>query len=250
MSAIVTGGAQGIGLSISRALLRNAYKVALLDFNPTVGELACEGLKKEFGKDSVLFVHCDVTNEKQLTSAYKESVRKFGGLDVVCNNAGIGDEVNYKKTVAVNLTAVISSSLMAFEYMSTNKGGKGGVIVNISSAAGFFPQSSAPVYTATKQGVIGYTKSIEEWYSTDGIRVNCVCPAFTDTALFRKSISHVDSQFAEDLVASLGVMSTDYVAEAVLRTIQDSSLNGILLLVRRRDGLNIVEVNMKKVAKL
>jgi hypothetical protein len=68
--------------------------------------------------------------------------------------------------------------------------------------------------------------------------------------LFRKSISHVDSQFAEDLVASLGVMSTDYVAEAVLRTIQDSSLNGILLLVRRRDGLNIVEVNMKKVAKL
>jgi 15-hydroxyprostaglandin dehydrogenase (NAD) len=139
---------------------------------------------------------------------------------------------------------------MAFEYMSTNKGGKGGVIVNISSAAGFFPQSSAPVYTATKQGVIGYTKSIEEWYSTDGIRVNCVCPAFTDTALFRKSISHVDSQFAEDLVASLGVMSTDYVAEAVLRTIQDSSLNGILLLVRRRDGLNIVEVNMKKVAKL
>ncbi|XP_067885414.1 15-hydroxyprostaglandin dehydrogenase [NAD(+)]-like isoform X2 [Heterodontus francisci] len=183
--ALVTGAAQGIGRSFTEALLRHGAKVALVDLNGSAGEDCKKALDGEFDAARSLFIACDVGSEEQLKCAFRKTIDLFGSLDIVCNNAGINNENNWEQTININLTSVIRGTYIALEYMSKEHGGKGGVIVNMASLAGIYPAPHGPVYTATKHGVIGFTRAIAATskLSGYGVRINTICPGFVDTPL-------------------------------------------------------------------
>ncbi|PWA29841.1 hypothetical protein CCH79_00019535, partial [Gambusia affinis] len=117
--------------------------------------------------------------------AFQRTVDQFGRLDIVINNAGINNEKNWEKTIQVNLTSVIKGTYLALEHMSKEYGKQGGTIINVSSMAAFLHSPHQPVYTATKHGVIGFTRAMADAAAQDdyGVRINVLCPAFVDTPL-------------------------------------------------------------------
>ena len=119
--ALVTGGANGIGLALVKALIKEGTKVVIADVNPAGAAVA-----QEFGADKVLFVKTDVTNSDEFESifltffvrfynllfsdAFREAVQKFGGIDIVCNNAGIAREDQWETMIAINSVSYLNIS--------------------------------------------------------------------------------------------------------------------------------------------
>ncbi|XP_038564908.1 15-hydroxyprostaglandin dehydrogenase [NAD(+)]-like isoform X2 [Micropterus salmoides] len=212
--AVVTGAAQGIGKAMTEMLLQNGAKVALLDVNETEGKKLMEALKREYGLERTLFHICDVESEEQIKAAFQKTAETFGGIDILCNNAGIANETAWEKTVSINLVGVIRGTYLALEHMSKLSGGRGGIIVNTASITGLSPVLSFPVYTATKHGVVGFTRAMAAASAASGygIRVNALCPGCVQTDLFSTSISNLGlySHLADEtqkLVEKLGMLT-------------------------------------------
>ncbi|GFG40407.1 hypothetical protein Cfor_07241 [Coptotermes formosanus] len=163
-------------------LLQN---VAVCDVDLRKGENAVRELQAEYGADRVIFIKTDVTNIAELEGAFKKTHTTFQALDIVINNAGILDDGRWELEIAINLNAAVRGTLLGLQYMGKDKGGKGGVVVNISSTAGLAPVAGAPVYVATKHAVIGLSRSFGLPYHFDrtGVRVLAMCPGVTDTRL-------------------------------------------------------------------
>nr|XP_015816736.2 15-hydroxyprostaglandin dehydrogenase [NAD(+)] isoform X2 [Nothobranchius furzeri] len=236
-TAVVTGAAMGIGKAMTVILLQNGAKVALLDINETAGETLMESLKKTYGAKT-LFMKCDVESEEQIKAAFQKTKETLGGIDILCNNAGILNEASWEKTVSINLTSVIRVAYIAVEHMSKLKGGQGGVIVNTASMAGISPFVTCPTYTATKFGVIGFTRAMGG--ASDrlgyGIRFNAICPGFVQTDLLA-GIPDRLGQFSElgestgVMMEKIGILTTSDVAESLLEIVKDETRNGEALLV-------------------
>uniref|UniRef100_G3PVZ8 15-hydroxyprostaglandin dehydrogenase n=1 Tax=Gasterosteus aculeatus aculeatus TaxID=481459 RepID=G3PVZ8_GASAC len=158
--ALVTGGAQGIGRAVVERLLQSSAKVAVVDLNKACGEESKTELDAMFGEGNCYFIPCDVSNGDALRDAFHRTVDQFGRLDIVINNAGINNEKNWEKTIQVNLTSVIKGTYLALEQMSKEYKKEGGAIINVSSMAAFVHSPHQPVYTATKHGVIGFTRAM------------------------------------------------------------------------------------------
>ncbi|KAF6725166.1 15-hydroxyprostaglandin dehydrogenase [NAD(+)] [Oryzias melastigma] len=237
-SAVVTGAAGGIGKGLSEVLLRNGAKVALLDVNESAGQSLMESLNQKHGTGSALFLKCDVESEEQLRAAFQKAVETFGGIDILCNNAGVMNETAWEKTVSINLMSVIRASYIALEHMSKLNGGRGGVIVQTASMAGLGPFPSCPVYTATKSGVVGFTRAmaVASEVSGYGIRFNALCPTFVQTEMIT-NISGKLGQFthltgmAVKLTEKLGILSVSEVAESLLELVTDETKNGEALMI-------------------
>ncbi|CAH0720617.1 unnamed protein product, partial [Brenthis ino] len=189
---LVTGGAAGIGAGLVRGLLtQNASHVAFLDILEREGESLEGELLNNFGALKAKFIKCDVSNDEQLTRAYQQVIDKYKRLDAVINNAaviGVADGI-HQKTVDVNLTATINSTLKALELMSVDNGGGGGIVINVSSVEAL-QHKSPPVYSATKLAVLQFSTQIaasnEEKYANTGVRIITVCLGPTDTALLHR----------------------------------------------------------------
>uniref|UniRef100_G3N994 15-hydroxyprostaglandin dehydrogenase n=1 Tax=Gasterosteus aculeatus aculeatus TaxID=481459 RepID=G3N994_GASAC len=151
-SAVVTGAAMGIGRAITEVLLQNGAKVALLDVDETAGRSLKEVLDREYPPERTLFLSCDVESEEQIKAALQETAETFGGIDIMCNNAGILNEAAWEKAVSINMMGVIRGTYLALEHMSKLSGGRGGVIVNMASMAGLGPLPSCPVYRPLSTG--------------------------------------------------------------------------------------------------
>ncbi|XP_013770164.1 15-hydroxyprostaglandin dehydrogenase [NAD(+)]-like isoform X2 [Pundamilia nyererei] len=237
-TAVVTGAAMGIGRSIAELLLQNGAKVAILDMNETAGQSLVETLNKEHGPDRALFLLCNVESEEEIKAAFQKAAEAFGAIDILCNNAGILNEEKWQHMISINLAGVIRGTYLALEHMRKTNGGGGGVIVNIASMAGLGPLLTCPVYTATKHGVIGFTRAVAaaSAASNYGIRVNALCPSFVGTELFT-TIEHKLGQFAHlkgaanQLVEKLGVLNTPEVAECILELVTDETKNGEAFMV-------------------
>ncbi|XP_037324269.2 15-hydroxyprostaglandin dehydrogenase [NAD(+)]-like isoform X1 [Pungitius pungitius] len=134
--AVVTGAAQGVGRAMAEILLQNGAKVALLDVNEAAGKSLKEVLDKQYGTERSLFLSCDVESEEQIKAAFQRTAEALGGVDIVCNNAGILNEAEWKKTISINLVAVVQVTYTALEHMNKLTGGRGGVIINTASMAG------------------------------------------------------------------------------------------------------------------
>ncbi|MGH0127387.1 UNVERIFIED_CONTAM: hypothetical protein FKN15_011124 [Acipenser sinensis] len=245
--ALVTGGAQGIGRAVAEALLQNAAKVSLVDFNQEAGEQCITCFNQEFGSDNSLFVQCDVTDREKLQDAFKRTVEHFGKLDIVINNAGINNEKNWVKTIEVNLTSVVKGTYLGLEHMSKEHGKQGGVIINVSSMAAFLHSPHQPVYTATKYGVVGFTRAIAEASEIEnyGVRINVLCPAFVDTPLLQsidqeenmgKFYKHKDE--IKHRMSIYGVLKPSLIAEGMLKIINDNSLNGAVMKITASKGIH------------
>lgn len=236
--AVVTGAALGIGKALTETLLQNGAKVALLDINKTAGESLSEALNKQYGQERTLFFNCNVESDDQIKAAFQKTKEAFGGIDILCNNAGILNEKTWEKTVSINLMGVIRGTYLGLEQMSKLTGGRGGVIVNTASLAGIGPMPSCPVYTATKHGVVGFTRAMAAVSASSGygIRVNVLCPGFVQTELMSSiavrlgQFSHMAEE-TQQLIDKFGIITVSDVAECLLELVTDETKNGEALLV-------------------
>lgn len=229
--AIVTGAANGIGRATAALLAAEGARVLLADVDGAAGEAAASAIRDSGG--DARFVRCDVTSEADCQAAVAEATRAFGGLDILCNNAGIIRRATvvdttldeWARVLAVNLTAVFLMSRAAIPVMA---GGGGGAIVNTGSGWGLRGGDRAAAYCASKGGVVNLTRAMAIDHGPQRIRVNCVCPGDTDTAMLRDEahqLGHAEDAFlevaAERPLARLG--QPEDVARAVLYLVSDAS---------------------------
>ncbi|XP_030649046.1 15-hydroxyprostaglandin dehydrogenase [NAD(+)] [Chanos chanos] len=247
--AIVTGAAQGLGRSFCDILLQNGARVALLDVNEVLGKEVKDDFEKKYGPDKTQFIKCDVSKDEDFKDGFQKTVEKFSGVDIVCNNAGIVDEKNWEKTISINLAGVVRGTYLALDCMKKENGGRGGVIVNVASLAGLGPLPPAPIYTATKHGVMGFSRAMAavSELTGAGVRINILCPSFVSTDLL--STFHQEEKTGQffclkDLSASLlekyGVLEPAVVAKGLFLLVTDESKNGEVLLISRERAAFVV----------
>ncbi|MEC0447044.1 Dihydroanticapsin 7-dehydrogenase [Bacillus velezensis] len=187
-TVLITGGASGIGYAAVQAFLNQQANVVVADIDEAQGEAM---IRKE-NNDRLHFVRTDITDEPACQNAIRSAVDKFGGLDVLINNAGIEivapihemELSDWNKVLNVNLTGMFLMSKHALKYML--KSGKGNII-NTCSVGGVVAWPDIPAYNASKGGVLQLTRSMAVDYAKHNIRVNCVCPGIIDTPLNEKS---------------------------------------------------------------
>ncbi|WP_420831091.1 SDR family NAD(P)-dependent oxidoreductase [Paenibacillus artemisiicola] len=187
--AIVTGGASGIGLATVRAFIEKGAKVVLADLNEPSG---MEIEKKRFERGAeAYFVPVNVADEKSVEHMVTETIKKYGRLDIMINNAGIGAQgaahelsySDYQNVIAVNQDGVFFGAKYAIREMLKTGGG---VIVNTASVLGLVGQPGAFAYNASKGAVNSLTKSLALEYAKHNIRVNSVCPGYVESGMVNR----------------------------------------------------------------
>ncbi|KAI8435230.1 hypothetical protein MSG28_003586 [Choristoneura fumiferana] len=193
---LITGAANGIGAGVH---------IAILDVDETTGVAFQNELNAQFGPNRSQFYPCDVTNDEQLFSGFNSVVDDQGSIDVVINNAAIMNDSPsfYKKEIAINVTALVTSTLKALKLMRIDEGGKGGTVINISSIAGLHQSSFTPIYCGTKAAVIQFSNCIgkEDYFVRTGVRVLTVCFGATATSLCSPAkLGSLDKNFTPELM--------------------------------------------------
>jgi len=192
--AVVTGGAQGIGLAVAQRLIESGARVCLWD----MVQSHLDEARKVLGA-AAQTVRVDVTSESDVANAVKTTVESQGRIDVLVCSAGITGPnstlVDYpvdawKQVFEVNVHGLFLCNRAVVPVMRTGDYGR---IVNIASVAGKEGNPNASAYSASKAGVIALTKSLGKELSGTGVRVNCVTPAAVRTAIFdQMSQQHID----------------------------------------------------------
>ncbi|KAM7479198.1 hypothetical protein LguiA_027411 [Lonicera macranthoides] len=258
LSALVTGGASGIGKALSLALAQKGVFVTIVDFSEENGKEVAILAEKENAKfhsklefPSVIFVKCDVTNSRELNAAFTMHLDTYGGLDICINSAGIGNPLpfhkdqtdgssSWRRTVNVNLVAVIECTRLAIQTLKTTK--RPGVIINMGSASGLYPMYADPIYSASKGGVVMFTRSLRP-YMGQGIRINVLCPEFVETDMGAK----VGSKMI-DLMG--GYVSMEMVVKGAFQLINDETKAGSCLWITKRRGMEYWPTPMEEVKYL
>ncbi|XP_067004659.1 15-hydroxyprostaglandin dehydrogenase [NAD(+)] [Anabrus simplex] len=231
--ALVTGGASGIGLAVSRELLNNGSNVVVCDVNVDLARYLMEELLATFGKDRVLFIRTDVTKESDFEEAIQTTKNYFKRLDIVVNSAGIFDDIDWEPALEVNLKGVIRGTLLALKYMGKDNGGEGGIIINIASLASidFYPTS--PIYCATKHAVLALSKcfGMPFHYTRTGVRVVTLCPGVTSTPFLASFHTRLMSpswmEPNRKLVNDLKESTPDVVARSIVRVICEAESGSV-----------------------
>ncbi|WP_298039719.1 glucose 1-dehydrogenase [uncultured Microbacterium sp.] len=185
-TALVTGGASGIGRATALRIASEGGSVVIADVQDDLGAQVVGEIEKAGG--TALFIHLDVTSEAGWDAAVAKTIETFGGLDVLINNAGIGDNepievtslATWDKVVAVTQTSVFLGMKAAAEALK--KSGHGSV-VNTSSMYGIVGSGVSPAYHAAKGAVRLLTKTTALGWAKEGVRVNSVHPGFIDTPI-------------------------------------------------------------------
>lgn len=184
-TAVVTGGAQGLGRAIAARFAEAGANVVIADLNGELARTSADALSEQFGVKA-LGVEMDVTDESSVAAGAAESVSTLGGLDIWVNNAGLFPSVPatemplelWEKVFAVNTRGVFLGSREAAKRMSAT----GGVIVNVVSTAGFTaPAPGLAAYVSSKHAVRGMTKALALEFAPLGIRVLGVAPSYVPT---------------------------------------------------------------------
>ena len=193
--AVVTGAAQGIGLSIAQRLLASGAHVCLWDQDAALLEETCQ----ELTGSSVFSTTVDVTDSNAVVAAAQQTVSDLGGIDILVNNAGIAGPTvpsweypvpDWKNVIDVDLNAVYYCCRAVIPMMRAQNYGR---VVNVASIAGKEGNPNAAAYSAAKAGVIALTKSIAKETADLNIAVNCISPAAAKTRIFDQiSQQHID----------------------------------------------------------
>ena len=161
----------------------------LTDLNRETGERTRSELGGQFGQERVAWTHQDVTDKDQWRLVWDTAEAFFGGpVEGLCNNAGIYETYESTNTniINVNLLGVTYGTILAMEKMSVKQGGRGGLIVQVSSIGGLIFIPASPLYCAAKTGLLAYVRSHgEEAHRKTKVRLVAICPLLTDTPLVR-----------------------------------------------------------------
>lgn len=189
-AVVVTGGGQGIGRVLCRDFAREVAAVVIADIDETAGNetLAILNGISEAGS---IFVKCDVAVEEEVKSLFDTTVEKFGKVDVLINNAGIGaggsiftrKTEEWDRVIAVNLRGTYLCSRYAAEIMR-NQGR--GAIINICSTRAFMSEPDTEPYSASKGGILALTHSLAVSLGSCGIRVNSISPGWIEVSEHKK----------------------------------------------------------------
>jgi ketoreductase len=189
--AIVTGGGSGIGLAISRAFLEEGASVMIGSRDPKHYENI--GKKVERAGSQIAGHPLDVTEPKSVESFVKETVKRFGSVDVLVNNAGIsgqnpidrdGDD-RWNAILQTNLTGAYAVTKRVLKEMSDHTHGR---IINLSSVLGKFGVAGYTAYCTSKHGIIGFTRALALEVISRGITVNAICPGWVETAMAKQGL--------------------------------------------------------------
>jgi NAD(P)-dependent dehydrogenase (short-subunit alcohol dehydrogenase family) len=212
-AALVTGGSSGIGLAIARALGQDGYGVTVAARRPEKLEAAAQGLRDE-GIEA-LSVAANLTDEDEIKRVVAAHRERFGRLDVLANNAGIGigalvADTETKKLdlqLHVNLRAVYLTARESIPMLKEAGAEHGkALIVNMASMAGQRGHGWLAAYSATKFGVVGLSQALHKELSTDGIQVTALCPGWVATAM---------TDWIEDQVPKDEMIQPEDISEAV-----------------------------------
>lgn len=229
--AVVTGGASGIGRATASALADAGASVVVADVDERGGEETVATISTAGG--IALFVRADVTSVDDLSSLFESAATAFGGIDIVHNNAGtVGGEPSWPMTpperlaraVALNLGAVIVGTRLAIDHLLLRGGG---AIVNTASIAAEVPMPDDPMYSATKAGIVMFTKSCAGLRESHGVRVNAVLPGMVDTPMINRTGDGTKpADWLLPFLDLMPLMPPRRVADAVLELVRDESAAG------------------------
>jgi NAD(P)-dependent dehydrogenase (short-subunit alcohol dehydrogenase family) len=207
-AALITGGSSGIGLAVARALGEDGYGVTVSARRPDKLEAAAQELR-DAGLD-VHHVAANMADEEDIKRLFGEHRERWGRLDVLMNNAGLGiggaiAEADTKKLdmqLDVNLRGVYLATREAIPMLKEAGANGGAMLVNTASIAGKQPQGWLAAYSATKAAVIALTEATAKEIATDGVRCTSICPGFVDTPMtewIRGQVAQADMIRPEDV---------------------------------------------------
>lgn len=211
-TAIVTGGAAGIGEAIAARLVQEQVSVLIADLDADAGQTTAARL-------GAVFQQTDVCSDEDVRALMATARRELGGLDILINNAGGMTEPHYPealpqqwlRTFDLNLRSVMVATQLAVEMMAERGGG---AIVNVSSVAGLgFDVHAGPEYAVAKAGVVRLTATLAPLRERYGIRVNCICPDLVDTPSSRRDRARMS---AEEIASLPPVIEPQEIAEAIV----------------------------------
>lgn len=223
--AVITGGGSGIGRATAQRLAREGAAVVLADVDGAATEATAAEIAQAGGR--AVAVRADVSDLADARRMFETAGRHFGGIDILCNNAGIttgspsfsdASLEQWQRVLDVNLRAVILGTHLAIPLLRQRGGG---AIVHTASLAGLIGFPPDPVYAATKAGVVMFTHSMGV-LAAEGIRVNCVCPGIVDTPLLRRGRGSGDVV----LPPNLPMLQPEDIADGILQLITDDTLAG------------------------
>src|SRR6188508_3827011 len=189
--ALITGSGSGIGKAAAILFAGQGAKVVISDINESHGHSTVEELKKKGG--DAFFIKADSSKPEDNEALVKQTIQKFGSLDIAVNNAGIGGPLSitgeypidgWKKVIDINLSGVF----YGLRYQIPAMLQKGGSIINVASILGMAGTKFSPAYVAAKHGVVGLTKAAALEYADKKIRINAVGPGYIKTPLVESSL--------------------------------------------------------------
>jgi len=230
-TAVITGGAGGIGRSTALLFAREGAAVTIVDLNQPAGIEVVREIS--IGGGRAIFERADVTRASDCRRVIERTVQEFGGIHVLFNNAGIIrrasvieiSEDDWDAVMAVNVKSIF---LMSREVIPIMANAGGGSIVNTASGWGLAGGGRAAVYCASKGAVVLLTKAMAIDHGGQKIRVNCICPGDTDTAMLRgeaRQLGEAEDRFLSDSAKRpLGRVGTpEEIAQAALYLASDAS---------------------------
>ena len=184
----ITGAASGIGLQLAKAFAEQGAKVVISDLNDEKAKESAQLLAQD-GLEAI-GLGCNVTTEEDITKALDETLKQFGRIDVLINNAGLQyvspleefPTEKFQQLISVMLTAPFIATKHVFPIMKKQRFGR---IINMASINGLVGFAGKSAYNSAKHGVIGLTKVAALEGASHGITVNAVCPGYVDTPLVR-----------------------------------------------------------------
>jgi NAD(P)-dependent dehydrogenase (short-subunit alcohol dehydrogenase family) len=234
---VVTGGASGIGLAVTRSVIDKGGRVAIFDLNENAGQRAAT----DFGSSAV-FAKVNVAEEDSIAAGIATTMAAFGALHVCVNCAGIGSAhktfgkdgpfplAAWSRTIAVNLTGTFNAARLCAEQMAKNQpadadGGRG-VIINIASVAAFDGQIGQVAYSASKAGIVGLTLPMARDLSGIGIRVNTIAPGLIETPLLAGLPAEVLDALGKSVLYPKRLGRPEEIAAMALAIIENDYMNG------------------------